>query len=73
MKPLSLKGFFDTTLNVLVPILARRSNGFPGGHADLGRSLPCLKQDFFEGVLVVEVSTTSFRPNVVEQEAPKNV
>ncbi len=43
VKPLSLKGFFNSILNVLVPILTRGSNGFPGGHADLNRSLPSLK------------------------------
>ncbi len=39
VNPFSLKGFFDTTLNVLISILARRSNGLSGGHADLGSSL----------------------------------
>jgi hypothetical protein len=66
VKPLGHKGFFNTTLKVLVPILARRSNGFLGGHADFGRSFPRLKQDFLKGVLVIEVSATSFRLEVVE-------
>jgi len=43
VKPFSLKGFFNTTLNVLISTLARRSNGLPGGHADLGSSLPGLE------------------------------
>ncbi len=73
VKPLSLKGSLNTTLNVLVLILARGSNGFPGGHADLNRSFPSLKQDSFQGVLVVEVLATSFRSEVVQQEAPEDV
>jgi len=43
VKPLSLKGIFNSTLNVVVPILTRGSNGFPGGHADFNRNLPSLK------------------------------
>jgi hypothetical protein len=73
VKPLNLKGSLNTTLNVLVLILARGSNGFPGGHADLNCSFPSLKQDSFQGVLVVEVPVASFRPEVVQQEAPEDV
>jgi hypothetical protein len=43
VKPFSLKGFFNTTLNVLISTLARRSNGLPGGHADLSSSLSGLE------------------------------
>ncbi len=43
VKPFNLKGFFNTTLNVLISTLARRSNDLPGGHADLGSSLPGLE------------------------------
>jgi hypothetical protein len=73
VKPFNLKGFFNTTLSVLVPVLSRGSNGFPGGHTDLSRSLPSLKQDSFEGVMVIEVPTASLRPEIVKQEAPKDV
>ncbi len=47
VKPLSLKGSLNTTLNVLVLILAKGFNGFLGGHADLNRSFPSLKHDSF--------------------------
>jgi hypothetical protein len=73
VKPLSLKGSLNTTLNVLVLILAKGSNGFLGGHADLNRSFPSLKYDSFQGILVVEVPAASFRPEVVQQEAPEDV
>jgi hypothetical protein len=53
--------------------MARRSNGLPGGHAHLGHGLPGLKKDSLEGVLSVEVLAAPFRPEVVEEEAPKNV
>jgi hypothetical protein len=39
VKPFNLKGFFDTTLNVLIFTLAIRFNGLPGGYADLSSSL----------------------------------
>jgi hypothetical protein len=55
VKPFSLKGFFNVTLSVLVPILARRSNGFLGGHVDLYCSFPSLEQDSLERVLVIEI------------------
>jgi hypothetical protein len=43
MKPLSLKGLLNINMNVLPLSLAIASNGFPGGHADLNRSLPSLE------------------------------
>ncbi len=53
--------------------MSRRSNGLPGGHAHFGRGLPGLEQDSFEGVLSVEVPSTSLGPEVVEEKAPEDV
>ncbi len=73
VKPFSLKGMLNAILFVLIPSLTRGPDGPPGGHANLGRSLPRLKENFLEGVLAIEVFATSLGPEVVEQEAPKNV
>jgi hypothetical protein len=73
MKPFSLKGKLNVILIVLSPILARRSNGLPGGHAHLRRSFPRLEQNPFEGVLPVKVPSASFKPYIIEQKAPKNI
>jgi hypothetical protein len=73
VKPFSLKGLLNAILNVLSPILTRRSDSLPGGHAHLRRSFPRLEQDSFEGVQAIEVLSASFGPEIIEQEAPKNV
>jgi hypothetical protein len=73
VKPFSLKGLFNAILIVLSPILIRRSNSLPGGHAHLRRGLPRLEQDSFEGVHAIKVPSTSFGLEIIEQEAPKNV
>ncbi len=73
VKPFSLKGKLNSILIVLSPILARRSNGLPGGHAHLCRSFPRLEQNPFKGVLAIEVPSASFGPEIIEQKAPKNV
>jgi hypothetical protein len=73
VKPFSLKGKLNAILIVLSPILAQRSNGFPGGHAHLRRSFPRLEQNPFEGVLAIKVPSASFGPEIIEQKAPKNV
>jgi hypothetical protein len=62
VKPFSPKGKLNAILIVLGPILARGSNGLPGGHAHLCRSLPRLEQDPFEGVLAIKVPSASFGP-----------
>jgi hypothetical protein len=43
VKPFSLKGLLNAILIVLIPILARRPDGPPGGHANLSRSFPRLE------------------------------
>jgi hypothetical protein len=73
MKPFSLKGMLNAILFILIPSLTRGPDGLLGGHADLGRSLPRLKENSLEGVLAVEVFATSFGPEVIEQEAPEDV
>ncbi len=66
MKPFSLKGLLNAILLILIPSLTRGPDGPPGGHADLGQSLPRLKENSLEGVLAVEVFATSLEPEVVE-------
>ncbi len=73
VKPFNLKGLLNAILNVLIPILARRPDGLPSGHADLRHGLPSLEQDPLEGVLAVEMFAASFGPEEVEQEAPEDV
>jgi hypothetical protein len=70
MKPFSLKGLLNA---ILIPKLTRGPDGPPGGHADLGRSFPRLKENSLEGVLAVEVFATSLGLEIVEQEAPEDV
>jgi hypothetical protein len=43
VKPFGPKGLLNDKLLILTSILARRSDGLPGGHAHLGRGLPGLK------------------------------
>jgi len=50
-----------------------RSNGFPSGHTNFNGGHPCLKEDFFERVLVTEVPSAPLRLVKVEEEATKNV
>jgi len=73
VKPFSLKGLLNAILIILIPNLTRGHDGPPGGHADLGRSFPRLKENSLEGVLAVEMFATSLGPEVVEQEAPEDV
>ncbi len=73
VKPFSLKGLLNVILIILIPKLTRGHEGPPGGHANLGRSFPRLKENSLEGVLAVEVFATSLRPEIVEQEALEDV
>ncbi len=73
VEPLSPKGLLNANMKLMLPTLARRSDGSPSGHANFGRGLPRLKEDTLERVLAVEVSATSLRPEVVNQEAPEDV
>ncbi len=73
MKPFSLKGLLNASLSAMFSLMACGSNGLPGGHSDLGGGLPGLQEHSLEGVLVVEVPTAPFRPEIEKEEAPKNV
>jgi len=68
VQPLFSEVNFDVSLNVKVLSGPMRSNGFPRSHTDLNDGHPGLREDFLEGVLVLEVSPTSLRPEVVENE-----
>jgi hypothetical protein len=50
-----------------------RSNGLPGGHIDLKRHHPGVEQDFAKGVLIIKMFSTSFRPEIIQKEAMKDV
>jgi len=73
VKPLSPKGLLNANLMLMLPTLTRISDGPPCGHANLSCGLPRLKENSLEGVLVVEVISTLLRPEVVNQEALKDV
>ncbi len=49
------------------------SNSLPSGHTDLNRRHPGLKKDIMHGIPIVEVLSTPFRPEIVQDEAPENV
>ncbi len=73
MKPFFPKGKFNSMLYVRVPGRAVKSNGFPGGHTDLHRRDPGLKENFLEIVTVVEMHSAPFRPEVVHDQAMEYV
>jgi hypothetical protein len=73
VKPFSPKGLLNANLMLMLPTLIRRFDDPPGGHANLGRGLPRLKENPLERVLAIEVFTTSFGPELINQEAPENV
>jgi hypothetical protein len=73
VKPFNLKGKLNAILIVLSPILARRFNGLPGGHAHLRRNFPRLEQNPLEGVLAIEMPSASFGLEIIEQKVLKNV
>ncbi len=63
----------NVILIILIPKLTKGPEGPPGGHADLSRSFPRLKENSLKVVLAVEVFATSLRLEIVEQEAPEDV
>jgi hypothetical protein len=73
VKPFSPKDLLNTILIILISIPANGSDGLPGGHANLSRSLLSLKKNLLEGVLVIEVFAASFGPEEIEQKAPEDV
>ncbi len=73
MKPFFPKSNLNTTLNGRVPGGMVGSNSLPSGHTDLNRHHPCQPEDFFQGVMIVEVFSTSFNPQVVQNKAHEYV
>ncbi len=73
VKPFFPKSNLNTTLNGRVPSGTVGSNSLPSGHTDLNRRHPGLPEDFFQGVMIVEVFSTPFRPKVVQNKAPEYV
>ncbi len=73
VKPFFPKSNLNAPLNDRVPGGTVGSNGLPSGHTDLNRCHPGLQEDFFQGVLIVEVFSTPFRPEVVQNKAPEYV
>ncbi len=73
MKPFFFKVRFHASLNVRVLGGLLRSNGLPRGHTDLNGGHPGLGENHGEGVLIIKVFSTSFRPEVVDNEAAQNV
>jgi hypothetical protein len=73
VKPFFPKSNLYTTLNVRVPGRTVGSNSLPSGHTDLNRCHPSLKENFLHRIMVVEVFSTPFRPQMVQNEAPEYV
>jgi hypothetical protein len=73
MKPFFPKSYLNSSLNVRVLVGAMRFDGFRGGHADLNGGHLGLMEYPFEGVMVLEVPSTPFGPEVVEDKTTKDV
>jgi hypothetical protein len=73
MKPFFSKGELNVELSVQVPGRTVISNGLPGGHTDLNRCHPGVEKDFAEGVLIIIMFSTSFRPEIIYKEATEDV
>ncbi len=69
MQPFFSKRKLNAKLSVWALGLTVRSNGLPGGHTDLNRRHPSVKEDFVKGVLIIKMFPASFRPQIVEDEA----
>jgi hypothetical protein len=65
MKPFRSKGELNPSLHSRVIDRPRGPDGLPGGHVDFDGGHPGLREDFVDGVAVVEVLTASFGPKVV--------
>ncbi len=65
MKPFKSKGELNPSLHSRVIDQPRGPDGFPGGHGDFDGGHPGLREDFVNGVAVIEVLTTSLGPKVV--------
>jgi hypothetical protein len=65
MKPFRSKGELNPSLHSRVIDRPRGLDGLPGGHADFDGGHPGLREDFVDGVAVVEVLTASLGPKVI--------
>ncbi len=73
MEPLFPKGKLNTNLSVRVFGRAARSNGLPSDHTDLNRRHPGLEENFLKAVVFIKVLSTSFQPEMIENEATEDV
>jgi hypothetical protein len=71
MKPFFSKVRFNASLSVRVLGGQLRSNGLRRGHTDLNGGHPGLGENRGEGVLIIKVFSTSFRPEAVDNEVCK--
>ncbi len=65
MKPFRSKGELNPSLHSRVIDRPRGPDGLPSGHADFDGGQPSLRENFVDGVAIVEVLTASLRPKVV--------
>jgi hypothetical protein len=65
MKPFKSKGELNPSLHSRVIDRPRGPDGLPGGHADFDGGHLGLREDFGDGVAVVEMLTASLGPKVV--------
>jgi hypothetical protein len=65
MKPFRSKSELNPSLHSRVIDRLRGPDGLPSGHADFDGGHPGLREDFVDGVAVVEVLTASLGPKVV--------
>ncbi len=68
MKPFRSKGELNPSLHSRVIDRPRGPDGLPGGHADFDGGHPGLREDFVDGVAIVEVLTACLGPKVVKDE-----
>ncbi len=73
MKPLFPKSKLNAKLSIRVLGRTVRYNGLPSGHTDLHRRHPSIEEDFVKGVLIIKVFSTSFRPEIIKDEASQDV
>ncbi len=65
MKPFRSKSELNPSLHSRVIDRPRGPDGLPSGHADFDGGHPSLREDFVDGIAVVEVLTASLGPKVV--------
>jgi hypothetical protein len=71
--PFSPEGLINPILNIRFLGGRERSNGLLGGHPDFDNGHPSLLEDFYRGILVIEVFSTPLKPKEVENEVVEDV